>query len=109
MTSTSCQLLIAPIINVRGMTAAIKPVALRKDSIFQDIVGYSDIKREYVKALDSSSPVSILLVGPPRCWKSEFLKHIRNHFENEYVFIDGSYGSKAGIFQVLYDKRPKYA
>jgi hypothetical protein len=24
------------------------------------------------------------------------------------VFIDGSYGSKARIIQVLYDKRPKY-
>jgi replication-associated recombination protein RarA len=86
----------------------IKPITLKKDSLFQYLVGYSDIKREFVKALDSSSPVLTLLVGSPGCGESEFLKHIRNHFENECVFIDESYGSKAGMFQVLYDKRSKY-
>jgi MoxR-like ATPase len=80
----------------------------KKESIFDEIVGYPDIKKEFVKTLDSSSPVSILLCGPPGCGKSEFLKQIRNHYEEESVFFDGSYGSKAGIFQVLYDKRPKY-
>ena len=82
--------------------------ANKKESIFDDIVGYSDIKKEFVKALDSSTPVSILLCGPPACGKSEFLKQIRNHCEKESVFIDGSYGSKAGIFRILYDIRPKY-
>src|SRR6266849_1348376 len=71
-------------------------------------MSYSDIKKEFVKALNASSPVSILLCGPPGCGKSEFLKQIRNHFEEESVFIDGSYGSKAGIFEKLYQKRPKY-
>lgn len=87
---------------------AIVPIDIRKNSVFDNIIGYSDIKKEFVKALESSSPISILLVGPPGCGKSEFLKQIRNHFEDESVFIDGSYGSKAGIFQVLYDRRPKY-
>ena len=82
--------------------------ANKNEAIYNAIVGYSDIKKEFVKALDSSSPVSILLCGPPGCGKSEFLKQIRNHFVEESVFIDGSYGSKAGIFQILYDKRPKY-
>jgi MoxR-like ATPase len=58
--------------------------------------------------LNASNPVSILLCGPPGCGKSEFLRQIRNHFEEECVFIDGSYGSKAGIFEKLYQKRPKY-
>lgn len=80
---------------------------VKENNIFDNIVGYPDIKKEFAKALDSSSPVSMLIVGPPGCGKSEFLKQIRNHYENE-VFIDGSYGSKAGIFQVLYHKRPKY-
>jgi holliday junction DNA helicase RuvB len=88
---------------------AFKTPAHKKDNIFHGIVGYSDIKKEFVKALDSSNPVSILLCGPPGCGKSEFLIRIRNHFEDESVFIDGSYGSKAGIFQILYDKGPKYA
>jgi MoxR-like ATPase len=79
-----------------------------KDTIFDGIVGYSDIKKEFAKALNASSPVSTLLCGPPGCGKSEFLKQIRNQFEEESVFIDGSYGSKAGIFEKLYQKRPKY-
>ncbi len=85
-----------------------RTTANKTEAIFDEIVGYPDIKKEFAKALDASSPVGILLCGPPGCGKSEFLKQIRNHFEKESVFIDGSYGSKAGIFQILYDKRPKY-
>jgi MoxR-like ATPase len=58
--------------------------------------------------LNASSPVGILLCGPPGCGKSEFLKQIRKHFQEVSVFIDGSYGSKAGIFEKLYKNRPKY-
>jgi len=83
-------------------------VVSNNDSIFEGIVGYEEIKREFAKALNASSPVSVLLCGPPGCGKSEFLRQIRNHFEEESLFIDGSYGSKAGIFGKLYQKRPKY-
>ncbi|SRR6266487_296845 len=87
---------------------SIIPTASEKASIFRDIVGYSDIKREFVKALDSSSPVSILLVGPPGCGKSEFLRQISKHFPDESLFIDGTYGSKAGIFEKLRDTSPRF-
>jgi Holliday junction DNA helicase RuvB len=82
--------------------------SIQYERIFSDIYGYSDLKKEYVKALCAGRPVGILLCGPPGSGKSEFLKQLRNHFEEESVFIDGSYGSKAGIFQILYDKKPKY-
>jgi Holliday junction DNA helicase RuvB len=82
--------------------------SIQYERIFSDIYGYSDLKKEFVKALCAGRPVGILLCGPPGCGKSEFLKQLRNHFEEESVFIDGSYGSKAGIFQILYDKKPKY-
>ena len=52
--------------------------------------------------------MGILLVGPPGCGKSEFLKRIAAAFEGESLFIDGSYGSKAGIFEALKEKEPKY-
>jgi Holliday junction DNA helicase RuvB len=95
--------------NVNEKTQDIGPFAINnQDSIFDEIVGYEEIKREFVKALAASSPVGILLCGPPGCGKSEFLRQIRNHFEEESVFIDGSYGSKAGIFEKLYQKRPRY-
>jgi holliday junction DNA helicase RuvB len=85
-----------------------KEIKTESIDIFADILGYTDIKREFNKALESTSPVGILLSGPLGCGKSEFLKHIRKHFEEECVFIDGSYGSKAGIFEKLYQTRPKY-
>jgi len=78
------------------------------DSIFKEIVGYDDIKKEFDKALESSSPVSILLCGPAGCGKSEFLKQIRTAYDDKSIFIDGSYGSKAGIFEALKQKKPKY-
>jgi hypothetical protein len=48
------------------------------------------------------------ILGPPGCGKSEFPKKIREHFEDDSLFIDRSYGSKAGIFEKLYEKRPRY-
>jgi MoxR-like ATPase len=88
-------------------TEEIKTVSTSTE-IFADIIGYGDIKKEFTKALRSANPVGILLVGPPGCGKSEFLKQIRAAYDNKSVFIDGSYGSKAGIFEALKERRPKY-
>jgi len=33
---------------------------------------------------------------------------IRAAYDDKSVFIDGSYGSKAGIFEALKERRPKY-
>ncbi|MDQ6667898.1 MAG: AAA family ATPase [Thermoproteota archaeon] len=90
-------------------TKEIKTVSTStSNDIFADIVGYSIIKREFAKALKSTSPVGILLVGQTGCGKSEFLKQIRKAYDDKSVFIDGSYGSKAGIFEALRAKKPKY-
>jgi SpoVK/Ycf46/Vps4 family AAA+-type ATPase len=61
---TSCELS-----NVNYPTVQdIGPYAINsKDSIFDVIVGYKEIKREFVKALNASSPVGVLLCGPPGC------------------------------------------
>ena len=88
-------------------TKGIKTVSSSYD-IFADIVGYTDIKKEFTKALQSVSPVGILLVGPPGCGKSEFLKQIAKTFPEQSLFIDGTYGSKAGIFDKLKNTKPKY-
>jgi holliday junction DNA helicase RuvB len=101
--STTLQVPIA----TRTSTKEIKTISTSKE-IFADILGYTEIKREFMKALQSSNPVGILLVGPPGCGKSEFLKQIRTAYDDKSVFIDGSYGSKAGIFEALKERRPKY-
>jgi Holliday junction DNA helicase RuvB len=89
-------------------TTKTKEIKTESIEIFADIQGYTDIKREFMKALQSSNPVGILLIGPPGCGKSEFLKQIRTAYDDKSVFIDGSYGSKAGIFEALKERRPKY-
>ena len=78
------------------------------DTLFADIIGYEPIKKEFIKAIQAANPVSILLVGPPGCGKSEFLRQIANEYLGESLFIDGTYTSKAGVFEKLYQKRPKY-
>jgi len=97
-----------PTITTTTTNTNTKEIKTETNDIFADIVGYSIIKREFVKALESTSPVGILLVGPPGCGKSEFLKMIRAAYDDKSVFIDGSYGSKAGIFEALKERRPKY-
>ena len=79
-----------------------------QEGIFQDIIGYDDLKREFVKALLSPKPVGILLVGPPGTAKSEFLKKINAAAPEASEFINGGYGSKAGTFDKLYQNRPTY-
>jgi len=77
-------------------------------TIFDDIVGYDELKLEFAKTLMSSSPTGILLVGPPGCGKSEFLRKINTAFPDHSLLIDGSYSSKAGIFENLYNSRPRF-
>jgi hypothetical protein len=36
-----------------------------RDRIFEDVVGYDDIKRVFRMALESDEPIYVLLVGPP--------------------------------------------
>jgi len=85
-----------------------KEIKTESNDIFADIQGYTDIKKEFMKTLQSSNPVGILLVGPPGCGKSEFLKQIAKTFPEQSLFIDGTYGSKAGIFDKLKNTKPKY-
>jgi len=83
------------------------PVAYAK--IFDKIVGYEGIKRTFLRSLNSTEPVHILLVGPPGQAKTMFLKSILQAFGyNKAFFTVGSNASKSGIIDVLFDVRPKY-
>jgi Holliday junction DNA helicase RuvB len=76
--------------------------------IFADIEGREQIKEELLKAVNSSKTLHTLLIGPPGCGKTEFLLKIKDAFANQSEFVDGSYGSKAGIVNLLLDQEPRY-
>lgn len=70
-------------------------------TIFDEIIGYDDIKKILKNMVDSEHPVSILLDGSAGCGKSMFLKAIEKAHLEETYYIDGSKATKAGIFNVL--------
>src|SRR5919197_5951925 len=78
----------------------------KSDKFFQDIVGYQDIKRLFLMALDADEPVHILLSGPPACAKTMFLQSLLK-LQNSH-FIDGGNASKAGLADCIFFNRPKY-
>jgi predicted ATPase with chaperone activity len=45
--------------------------------LFNDIIGYNDVKRLFRMALDSGEQVSILLSGPPALAKTMFLEYLK--------------------------------
>jgi Holliday junction DNA helicase RuvB len=75
-------------------------------NLFENIIGYEDVKKIFKMSLNSDKPVHILLVGPPASAKTlfmlEFLKLERSYFTL------GSHSTKAGMFDYLFDYRPRY-
>ncbi len=76
--------------------------------IFSEIEGREPIKKELLKAVNSRKTLHTLLVGPPGWGETEFLLKIKDAFANQSEFVDGSYGSKAGIVNLLVEKQPRY-
>jgi len=95
-------------LKVPTTTTQIQKGISEKPDIFSEIVGRQPIKEELLKAVTSTKTLHTLLVGPPGCGKTEFLLKIKGAFANQSEFVDGSYGSKAGIVNLLLEKEPRY-
>jgi len=76
------------------------------DGVFEDVVGYEDVKWLLKEALTSDDIVNILLVGPPGCGKTVFLRCISKL--NRSAFINGKKTSEAGFADKMFDERPRY-
>jgi len=82
---------------------------LANAKMFDKIIGYEGIKRTFLRSLNSTEPVHILLVGPAGQAKTMFLKSILEEFgHNKAFFTVGGNASKSGLIGVLFDMRPKY-
>jgi Holliday junction DNA helicase RuvB len=75
-------------------------------NLFENVIGYDDIKKIFKMSLNSDKPVHILLVGPPASAKTLFMLELLN-LERSY-FTLGSHSTKAGMIDYLFDYRPRY-
>jgi Holliday junction DNA helicase RuvB len=75
-------------------------------NLFENVIGYDDIKKIFKMSLNSDKPVHILLVGPPASAKTLFMLELLN-LERCY-FTLGSHSTKAGMIDYLFDYRPRY-
>ncbi len=84
-----------------------KLFGVRRDGIFEDIIGHDHLKKLFQMVLTSNGPTHVLLTGPPASAKTMFLLSMREHLRNTY-FIDGGNTTKAGIIDYLFAHHPRF-
>jgi Holliday junction DNA helicase RuvB len=77
-----------------------------KQGLFDDIVGFKDVKSLFEMAIKAERPVHLLLCGPPSSGKSLFMSSLTK-LERSYYAV-GSSSTKSGIFDYLFEYRPRY-
>src|SRR5215211_5866335 len=94
--------------NTETLSQNNKPLIIRntKHSLFDDIVGFEDVKGLFEKAIRAERPVHLLLCGPPASAKSLFMRSLTK-LEGSYYAV-GSSSTKSGIFDYLFEYRPRY-
>lgn len=76
------------------------------DGLFDDIIGYDDVKWLLRRALTTDDIVNVILVGPPGSAKTIFLLAIES-LENS-MFVSGKPTSGPGVLDVMFKHTPKY-
>ena len=77
-----------------------------KQGLFDDIVGFEDVKTLFEMAIKAERPVHLLLCGPPSSGKSLFMSSLTK-LERSYYAV-GSSSTKSGIFDYLFEYRLRY-
>jgi MoxR-like ATPase len=77
-----------------------------RQGLFDDIVGFEDVKSLFGMAIKAERPVHLLLCGPPSSGKSLFMSSL-TRLERSYYAV-GSSSTKSGIFDYLFEYRPRY-
>jgi Holliday junction DNA helicase RuvB len=78
-----------------------------EQGLFDDIVGFEDVKVLFEMAIKAERPVHLLLCGPPSSGKSLFMNSLTRGLERSYYAV-GSSSTKSGIFDYLFEYRPRY-
>jgi hypothetical protein len=77
-----------------------------RQGLFDEIVGFEDVKLLFEMAIKAERPVHLLLCGPPSSGKSLFMSAL-TRLERSYYAV-GSSSTKSGIFDYLFEYRPRY-
>jgi hypothetical protein len=72
-----------------------------KQGLFDDIIGFEDVKALFKMAIKAERPVHLLLYGPPSSGKSLFMSSL-TRLERSYYAV-GSSSTKSGIFDYLFE------
>lgn len=75
------------------------------DDLFDEIVGYEDLKKHFLKALRGGIPVHCLLWGVPGSAKTMFMTALERL--DGALFVPMSTATKAGLAQALMEHRPR--
>lgn len=73
-----------------------------EEKFFSGIVGYSDLKKLFMRSIISKEPSHILLTGPPSSSKTIFLLQMMKGLDNSY-FTDGTGTSGVGMVDYLFE------
>lgn len=79
---------------------------LEDKEIFDDVVGYEDIKFIMRRSIATDDIVNILMVGPPGSAKTVFLMCINKLSDS--VYISGKPTSGPGFMDKMFDEEPRY-
>jgi MoxR-like ATPase len=84
-------------------------VQKEEETFFDDVIGYSDIKRIILKCIKSSDrePTHVILDGPPASAKSLFLDQMNDKLENSY-YVDCTNATGPGLVRYLFEHDVKY-
>jgi replication-associated recombination protein RarA len=74
---------------------------------FDEVIGYSDIKRLLLRCIQAPEPIHVILDGPPASAKSMFLLQANAKLENTY-YMDCTNATGPGIVDVLFENDVKY-
>jgi hypothetical protein len=74
----------------------------QKQILFDDIIGFEDLKELLTKCLDIKDSCNVLLSGPPASSKTLFLLSIQKAVPNSY-FIDAANASGPGLVDYLFE------
>lgn len=76
-------------------------------NMFNDIVGYDNVKELLRESLQLDEPIHVLLIGPPALAKTMFIWDIEQAFGELTMPLLGSATSHAGLWDLIAEKKPR--